>query len=629
MLEFLFSVLPQSALACRRLYDVKTGGYHLPPRELNVPLEPSDVDRLRASHPDVVFDCIETPVADLLYALVVNTRSRWILETGTSRGFSTSHLAAGASFVDAESARVLTIDLAPTPHPFFEGTTLARHITAIRADSLALDLRPVLRDDRLDFIFFDSLHTYAHLSGELVRYLPFLKTGGLFALHDTLVYDDLGLVVTWLAASGLVEMVTLPTHRTHRDKARSPGVSLFRKIRRTDAGDLVFPDLSGVVDGERQSLVRPAQVVERTGSLFTDPRYVVGRLHCDGPRDDDCAPLLECVDALRERETPPTGAWLDRLDVLAAPQASTGSVVPTPLQRHAAVDVATAAARHAWWRLYGGLEQRLFRWLPDAFAPASQRRMFARLLDHVRGAAELVHFVTDAGDAPSPLQAAIGAAAGPTVRPLAIDAWRDGREQLPSAGAYLLHGALSALSSNEITALLARLDDAAPAGARIVVIEPVCFPGHVPDATARRLAASIADLVQTPGRVARREAVEFSPATREIRALLAKRWWGELPCGPAPLQRPFVGDELAHRLAQSFVLGPPETLQSTSAPELGAELLLLSDDAPALAQRLAGELLPALDELERALLARASLPDVSWYAALHLVVARGRDSSGR
>lgn len=315
MYEYLLDALPESAQVCRRLYDVETGGYHLPLREDNVALQSVDIEFYRSNYPNVLFDCVETPVADLLFSLVVNTRSRWILETGTSRGFSTSHLAAGARFVGGDAARVLTIDLAPAPNPFFAGSDLGQVITALRADSLAIDLGPLMGDAKFDFMFFDSLHTYAHLSGELARFLPYLKAGGLFMLHDTMVYDDLGLVVTALAASGLVETVSLPTHRTHGRRSRSPGVSIFRKIGRIGIGDLVFPDLDGVVSGERQSVEKPAMIVKRTGSLFTDPRYATSGLHRNGPRDDHSPALLECVEALRQRQTVASDAWLSRIDL--------------------------------------------------------------------------------------------------------------------------------------------------------------------------------------------------------------------------------------------------------------------------------------------------------------------------
>lgn len=294
MLEALLQTLPESALACRALYEVDSGGYHLPLREHNRRLTRAEVPQYRALYPQVQYDCIEVPVADLLYSLVVNTRSAHILETGTSRGFSTCHLAAGARFVDAHGAQVITVDPAPAANLFFEGAAIAESIVPVRADSLHFDLAQALGAGQCDFMFFDSLHTYAHLAAELAHYLPRLKLGGLFALHDTFVFDDLGLVVLAMLGTGRAEMLSLPTHRRHAEPARCPGVSLFRKIAPIEAGDLVFPDLTGITAGEQHCVPDAAAIVQRTGGLFVgDARYAAHRMHRDGPRGPLSPALLE------------------------------------------------------------------------------------------------------------------------------------------------------------------------------------------------------------------------------------------------------------------------------------------------------------------------------------------------
>ena len=298
MFEALLESLPESALACRALYDVASGGYHLPLREHNRRLTRAEVPQYRALYPQVHYDCIEVPVADLLYSLVVNTRSARILETGTSRGFSTCHLAAGARFVDERAAQVISIDPAPAANLFFEGSTLAESIVPVRADSLRFDLTQALGTGQCDFMFFDSLHTYAHLSAELAHYLPRLKLGGLFALHDTFVFDDLGLVVLAMLGTGRAEMLSLPTHRRHAEPARCPGMSIFRKIAPIQAGDLVFPDLQGITAGEQHCVPDPAAIVQRTGGLFVgDARYAAHGMHRGGPRGPQSPALLEPAQA--------------------------------------------------------------------------------------------------------------------------------------------------------------------------------------------------------------------------------------------------------------------------------------------------------------------------------------------
>lgn len=299
MFEHLLKALPEAAHACRALYDVRTGGYHLPPRIENTPLRLADVDKFREMHPQLQYDCIEAPVADLLYSLVVNTHSGRILETGTSRGFSTCHLAAGARFVAEGDARLVTIDIQPSPHLFFAGSPLEECIESIQADSLRPDLLSRLGAAPFDFMFFDSMHTYAHLSAELARYLPLLKLGGLFALHDTLFFDGLGLVVLAMMASRRVEAVSLPTHRRHTRLSRSPGVSLFRKIASIGTDELLFPDLAQVIEDEckccgasPREVRNPETIIARTGPLFVDPRYVAHRMHVDGVREERSPALL-------------------------------------------------------------------------------------------------------------------------------------------------------------------------------------------------------------------------------------------------------------------------------------------------------------------------------------------------
>jgi len=295
MFEHLLETLPESARACRALYDAPSGGYRMPPRHENRPLRQDEVPRLRESCSALQYDCVEPPVADLLYSLVVNTRSRRILETGTSRGFSTCHLAAGVLF-DADPAtppQVVTIDPAPAPHLFFEGSRLAETIAVVRADALALDPRELSEGEPFDFMFFDSLHTYAHLGGELARYLPELRTGGLFMLHDTMVYDGLGLAVLAMMGCRSVEALSLPTHRRHAEASRSPGVTVFRKIAAIAPGELQFPDLAGAADGEQKCLPHLAEVVRRTGALFTDPRYAARRMHRGPVRNDWSEALLD------------------------------------------------------------------------------------------------------------------------------------------------------------------------------------------------------------------------------------------------------------------------------------------------------------------------------------------------
>jgi predicted O-methyltransferase YrrM len=293
MLEFLFNSLPESARACRRLYQPENGGYNLPPRDRNHLLRESQLADYVRDYSKVQYDCVEVPVADLLYTLVVNTHARRVLETGTSRGFSTCHLAAGVACNHGDAGLVVSVDLEALPSRFFENSAVGRCVQAVTADSLAWDPAPVLGDEPLDFIFFDSLHSYEHLGAEIARYLPLLRTGGLFALHDSFFYDALALVVLHLQRTELVEALSLPSHRRHQGEGmRCPGVTLFRKIAPIAPGQVCFPDLAGLVSGEVVSLPQPERVVQRLGSVGATRHYVAHGMADAGPRKTTSPSLL-------------------------------------------------------------------------------------------------------------------------------------------------------------------------------------------------------------------------------------------------------------------------------------------------------------------------------------------------
>lgn len=48
----------------------------------------------------------------------------------------------------------------------------------------SLQLAEMFRNESLDFVFFDSDHSEAHLSKEIVTYLPKMKKGSIMAGHD-------------------------------------------------------------------------------------------------------------------------------------------------------------------------------------------------------------------------------------------------------------------------------------------------------------------------------------------------------------------------------------------------------------------------------------------------------------
>ena len=609
MYEELLRTLPESALACRALYDSESGGYWLPPRSENRRLTLAEVPALREQHGPAQFDCVEAPVADLLFSVVVNTRSRLVLETGTSRGFSTSHLAAATRFVAGARARVVTLDIAPTPQPFFADSDLAPAITALQADSLSVVLSELLGPARFDFMFFDSLHTYAHLSGELARHLPLLKVGGLFALHDTLVYDDLGLVVLWMMASRCFEVLSLPTHRSHGEGRRSPGVSLFRKLSEPDAGDLRYPSLADVVEGERESLLRPQEVVARTGSFFRDARYAARDLD-RGPRLSTSPALLDPV-ATRPPDAEAADPDLSQVVVerhlaeqAALRHGPLAPGVPLRLDRLQHASEALREREAEWWNLHGLNEAHASTLGPAELRASSTQRWVDKVLGAFPAGAETVHI----GYGGTGLAALLGA------RHWDLRSTRRWK-RIPRADAYVFDRALYHLATADIKAVLEEVREQARPGATIVLIEPVCFPGNEPDAKDRALAQAMDDLVQEAAqRIGDRAPEPVRARIAEARAVAESRWWGERPRGPSPLEQPFVHRELEQLSRQHFRFQSCQAMQSmreTSA--LVADLSLLFEWNAEEATSIARDFFPRLDVLERTLLSFPTLPDTSWY----------------
>jgi tetratricopeptide (TPR) repeat protein len=137
----------------------------------------------------------------MLFSLAASIQAREIVEIGRFKGFSTLALAASARLVhegwhepamaqqrpDVDyvtpkpKPRVLSID----PAPQFEALGLLK-----RADVLSyVDLRDVRSDavtpDRpIDLLFIDGGHAPADIRSDLHRFVPWVRPGGYFILHD-------------------------------------------------------------------------------------------------------------------------------------------------------------------------------------------------------------------------------------------------------------------------------------------------------------------------------------------------------------------------------------------------------------------------------------------------------------
>lgn len=276
---------------CRQLYEPRSGGYHLPVRMQAERLSEEAIGTYRSKYPEVRYDCVELPVADLLASLVLNTGSTTIIETGTSRGFSTCHLAAAARIV-ATDAVVHTLDSKLGPNRFFESEDIAENIVATIGNSLEFDVQDRLDGRRIDFLFLDSLHSFGHLNREIAYFGSKLKLGGIIVMHDTMCYDGLALLVLQMQRMPFFEAVTIPTHRSHGDRKRScPGVSIFRKVAEFKPSEVTLPVLLPILETEAP-FMNSRQIERVQGPLSLDRTYeiMVGE---GGARGRNSTSLLE------------------------------------------------------------------------------------------------------------------------------------------------------------------------------------------------------------------------------------------------------------------------------------------------------------------------------------------------
>jgi predicted O-methyltransferase YrrM len=129
-----------------------------------------------------------------LLEILEKLRPKNMLEIGTANG--------GTLFLFARvadpNATIISIDL---PHGKFGGgyplwripmyrsfASDRQRICLIRADShdpsTVLELRQILKEQNLDFLFIDGDHTYEGVKKDFEMYSPLVKKGGVIAFHD-------------------------------------------------------------------------------------------------------------------------------------------------------------------------------------------------------------------------------------------------------------------------------------------------------------------------------------------------------------------------------------------------------------------------------------------------------------
>ena len=139
-----------------------------------------------------------------LFSLAVATRVRTIVEIGTWKGFSTLALASALRFLDqgwqepadryqrpdvdydalekdTQPRQLFTIDVESQLEikDLVVKNGLGEYVVVIRGDSREVDL-----DFPFDLLFIDGNHEYEVCRADVERYVPKLKPGGYFILHD-------------------------------------------------------------------------------------------------------------------------------------------------------------------------------------------------------------------------------------------------------------------------------------------------------------------------------------------------------------------------------------------------------------------------------------------------------------
>ncbi len=137
--------------------------------------------------------------AELLWLLTFvfrEPRPRFVMEIGTFRGgtlFCACRLA-------ASDACVISLDLPGGPfgagYPAWKRRLYGafakpqQSLRLIRGNSHSpgsvAEVRQILEQDRLDFLFIDGDHSYIGVKRDFEAYMPLVRTGGLVAFHDVI-----------------------------------------------------------------------------------------------------------------------------------------------------------------------------------------------------------------------------------------------------------------------------------------------------------------------------------------------------------------------------------------------------------------------------------------------------------
>ena len=205
-----------------RMYDASSGNWQVPFPAVKIEVFDKNL------FPRLMADSVEIETGHFLYCFVKLVESRVILETGVSRGYSTSCIASALKQNDA-GGMVYAIDSFCYPH-LWEGTDLEQYVSFIHKWSQ--ESLPDVEGLEFDLLVIDSLHNYETCAWEVANFEKQLKPGGHILMHDSLHYDGVGAVVRQLQENPRFETITLPTPRGKMDAGpRRSGITIVRKIR--------------------------------------------------------------------------------------------------------------------------------------------------------------------------------------------------------------------------------------------------------------------------------------------------------------------------------------------------------------------------------------------------------------
>lgn len=179
---------------------------------------------------EIEYASVELEVGRLWYSLVLLLQPRLILETGTSKGYSTACVASALASLGGDR-RLITVDPVPQKGQIWEGTELEAVITLRRQKSQEAFGDLFLAKTRFDMLVLDSDHHYDTIMNELILYEPLLNVGGTILMHDTLFYDGVGVATRQLLANPRFQGLTLDSPRQAFPNMRCPGIAIVRKDR--------------------------------------------------------------------------------------------------------------------------------------------------------------------------------------------------------------------------------------------------------------------------------------------------------------------------------------------------------------------------------------------------------------